>query len=60
MDNGLSSKAPLSQVGGRLAEESRRWFQEVTEKASGTNSVEELAGGSHKACTFTQLTGKED
>lgn len=47
-------------MGGRLAEESRRWFQEVTEKASGTNSVEELAGGSHKACTFTQLTGKED
>ncbi|CAN0569050.1 unnamed protein product [Rangifer tarandus platyrhynchus] len=60
VDNGLSSKAPpstqLLQVVGRVGDRSRQWFQKMTEKITGTNSMEKLAGASHKACTFTQLT----
>lgn len=59
-DNGISSKAPPStqplQVVGRVGGRSRQWFQEITEKITGKNSMEKLAGASHKACTFTQLT----
>ena len=63
-DNGISSKAPpstqLLQVVGRVGDRSRQWFQEMTEKITGKNSVEKLAGASHKACTFTQLTCEEE
>lgn len=60
VDNGISSKEPpstqLLQVVGRVGDRSRQWFQKMTEKITGTNSMEKLAGASHKACTFTQLT----